>query len=54
MLDDVLTDDRSKAPDDQLIEADDLDRIFDRLDAARRPRGGRDPDAVRPRAVSGR
>jgi RNA polymerase primary sigma factor len=30
-LDDVLTDDRSKSPDDQLIEADDLDRIFQRL-----------------------
>ena len=31
-LDDVLTDDRSKTPDDQLIESDDLDRIFQRLD----------------------
>src|SRR4051794_40180710 len=33
MLDDVLTDDRSKAPEDQMIEADDLDRIFGRLEA---------------------
>src|SRR3954463_7480691 len=31
-LDDVLTDDRSKAPDALLIEADDLERIFLRLD----------------------
>ena len=31
-LDDVLTDDRSKAPEDQLIEADDLDRIFEHID----------------------
>jgi RNA polymerase primary sigma factor len=31
-LDDILTDDRCKAPDDLLIEADDLDRIFHRLD----------------------
>ncbi|WP_406694481.1 RNA polymerase sigma factor RpoD/SigA [Singulisphaera sp. Ch08] len=31
-LDDMLTDDRSKAPDDLLIEADDLERIFHRLD----------------------
>jgi RNA polymerase primary sigma factor len=31
-LDDVLTDDRSKAPDAQLIETDDLERIFHRLD----------------------
>ena len=31
-LDDVLTDDRSKGPEIQLIEADDLDRIFERLD----------------------
>jgi RNA polymerase primary sigma factor len=31
-LDDVLTDERCKAPDDLLIEADDLDRIFRRLD----------------------
>jgi RNA polymerase primary sigma factor len=30
-LDDVLTDERCKAPDDLLIEADDLERIFDRL-----------------------
>ena len=30
-LDDVLTDDRSKAPDDLLIEADDLERIFEHL-----------------------
>ena len=30
-LDDVLTDDRCKAPDDLLIEADDLERIFHRL-----------------------
>ena len=33
ILDDVLTDERSKAPEDQMIEADDLNRIFDRLDA---------------------
>ncbi len=32
MLDDVLTDDRSKAPEQIMIEADDLDRIFGRLD----------------------
>jgi RNA polymerase primary sigma factor len=31
-LDDVLTDDRCKAPDDLLIEADDLERIFERLE----------------------
>jgi RNA polymerase primary sigma factor len=31
-LDDVLTDERSKAPDAILIEADDLERIFLRLD----------------------
>jgi RNA polymerase primary sigma factor len=31
-LDDVLTDDRSKSPDAQLIEADDLERILHRLD----------------------
>jgi RNA polymerase primary sigma factor len=31
-LDDVLTDDRSKAPDDLLIEADDLERIFEHLE----------------------
>ena len=30
-LDDVLTDERCKSPDDQLIKADDLDRIFQRL-----------------------
>ena len=33
VLDDVLTDDRSKAPEDQMIEADDLDRIFGRLES---------------------
>jgi RNA polymerase primary sigma factor len=33
LLDDVLTDDRSKAPEEQMIEADDLDRIFEGLDA---------------------
>jgi RNA polymerase primary sigma factor len=32
LLDDVLTDDRGKTPDQQLIESDDLDRVFDRLD----------------------
>ncbi len=32
VLDDVLTDERSKAPEDLMIEADDLDRIFGRLD----------------------
>src|SRR5262249_62286189 len=31
-LDDVLTDDRCKAPDDILIEADDLERIFEHLE----------------------
>jgi RNA polymerase primary sigma factor len=31
VLDDVLTDDRSKAPEQQLIESDDLDRIFERI-----------------------
>jgi len=31
-LDDVLTDDRCKSPDAMLIEADDLERIFTRLD----------------------
>src|SRR4051812_48282259 len=31
-LDDVLTDDRSKAPETQLIEADDLERIFERIE----------------------
>lgn len=33
VLDDVLTDDRGKPPEEQMIEADDLDRIFDRLDS---------------------
>ena len=33
VIDDVLTDDRSKAPEDLMIEADDLERIFGRLDA---------------------
>ncbi len=32
MLDDVLTDDRLKSPDDQLIESDDLERVFKQLD----------------------
>ena len=41
MLDDVLTDDRSKAPEDLLIEADDLERILGRHRRARRPRGRR-------------
>jgi RNA polymerase primary sigma factor len=31
-LDDVLTDDRSKAPEIQMIESDDLDRIFEHID----------------------
>ena len=31
-LDDVLTDDRCKAPEIQLIESDDLDRIFEHID----------------------
>ena len=30
-LDDVLTDDRSKAPEAQLIESDDLDRVFEHI-----------------------
>jgi RNA polymerase primary sigma factor len=33
LLDDMLTDDRSKPPEEQMIETDDLSRIFDRLDA---------------------
>jgi len=33
VLDDVLTDERSKPPEDLMIEADDLERIFGRLDA---------------------
>jgi RNA polymerase primary sigma factor len=33
LLDDVLTDDRSKPPEEQMIETDDLSRIFDHLDA---------------------
>ena len=33
VLGDVLADDRSKPPEDLMIEADDLGRIFDRLDA---------------------
>jgi RNA polymerase primary sigma factor len=32
VLDDLLTDERTKAPEDLMIEADDLDRIFGRLD----------------------
>ncbi len=32
VLDEILTDDRSKAPEQQMIEADDLSRVFDRLD----------------------
>jgi RNA polymerase primary sigma factor len=32
VLDEVLTDDRSKAPELQMIEADDLDRIFEHID----------------------
>jgi RNA polymerase primary sigma factor len=32
VLNEVITDDRSKAPEDQMIEADDLSRILDRLD----------------------
>ncbi|QEH38683.1 RNA polymerase sigma factor SigA [Aquisphaera giovannonii] len=32
ILDEILTDDRSKAPEQQMIEADDLSRVFDRLD----------------------
>jgi RNA polymerase primary sigma factor len=31
-LDDVLTDERSKAPETQMIEADDLDRIFEHIE----------------------
>jgi RNA polymerase primary sigma factor len=31
-IDDVLTDERGKGPEDILIETDDLDRIFERLD----------------------
>ncbi len=32
LLDDMLTDDRAKSPGDMLIEADDLERIYDELD----------------------
>jgi RNA polymerase primary sigma factor len=32
VLDDLLTDDRGKAPEDRMIEADDLERILSRLD----------------------
>jgi RNA polymerase primary sigma factor len=32
ILDDVLTDDRCKTPDDLLIESDDLERVFHQLD----------------------
>src|SRR3954465_11909600 len=32
LLDDVLTDDRAKRADDQLIEADDLERVYEQLD----------------------
>ncbi|MDB5350918.1 MAG: polymerase sigma factor, sigma-70 family [Planctomycetota bacterium] len=32
LLDDVLTDDRAKSADDQLIEADDLERVYEQLD----------------------
>ncbi|CAN5874607.1 RNA polymerase sigma factor RpoD/SigA [soil metagenome] len=32
LIDDMLTDDRSKSPDDQLIEADDLERTLLRID----------------------
>jgi RNA polymerase primary sigma factor len=32
LLDDMLTDDRLKTPDDQLIESDDLERVFQQLD----------------------
>lgn len=33
ILDDVLTDDRDKGPEALMMEADDLERVFDRLDA---------------------
>ncbi len=33
LLGDMLTDERSKPPEQQMMETDDLDRIFDRLDA---------------------
>ena len=32
LLDDMLTDDRAKSPGDMLIEADDLERIYEELD----------------------
>jgi RNA polymerase primary sigma factor len=32
VLNDLLTDDRSKAPEIQLIESDDLDRVFERIE----------------------
>jgi RNA polymerase primary sigma factor len=32
LLDDVLTDDRCKAPEEQLIESDDLERVLEHLD----------------------
>jgi RNA polymerase primary sigma factor len=44
-LDDVLTDDRSKAPDDLLIEADDLERIFEHLEQL----DGREASVIRMR-----
>ena len=50
-LDDVLTDERSKAPDDLLIEADDLERIFEHLEQLDEREATVDPDAVRPRPL---
>ena len=46
-----LTDDRSKAPETQLIEADDLERIFQHIEQLDDREATRHPDAVRPRAL---
>ena len=45
LLDDVLTDDRNKGPEEQMIETDDLERIFDRLDSLE----GREATVIRMR-----
>ena len=51
LIDDALTDDRVRAPEDLLGEADDLERIFRRIGQLEAPRGRRHPDAVRPGAL---
>jgi RNA polymerase primary sigma factor len=45
VLDDVLTDDRGRAPEDLMIEADDLEKIFGRLEML----DGREAPVVRMR-----